>query len=354
MPSAFDRIGLVQDKTTPKRTPLSELPPIYRLDELIEKDDFPACDSFMAGELLTKGDICLVAGRRKVGKTYLVLHKTGCLAGGTPFGALETRPARILYFSQEMSEKAIHRRLKRLYTPDAYRRICTNFHIICKVKFTLDTPEGAAILLGILQDAIGRDEPYDGIVIDALRDVKGVYRESDNDEMGQLMVRLRDDVLLPANVFCILIHHMGKPNQEGENRGGRGASVIEDVVAEAVYLERIKGQTKRRGVFAITREGDLEETAFLYEIVSDPETSAVQVLVEEDKDGGETAEEDLDVAQLAEWVNAQDIDVTVPDVMKRFSYGRSSAYTKVKRAVRLRMIEKRGNGYGPKRLQDIG
>lgn len=339
---------LDREKQSHRSDTPSPRPRVYRLDELIE-EPFPESECFLAKDLLTRGDICLVAGRRKVGKSYVILHMVGCLAGGVPFGPYETRPARILYLSQEMSEKAMHRRLKKLFQPEQYKRIAANLHVICKYKFKLDSEDGARLLVSLIQEA---EEPYDGIVIDALRDVKGRFKEGDNDEMGELMVRLRDDVCLPCNVFCILIHHMGKPPKEGEeSRGGRGASVIEDVVTEAIYLERLKGQKKRRGVFAITREGELEGSTFTYEISGEEESNTVHVDVMEG--GEESDDEDIDVRQMGEWIASEAFDVSRDQVMGHFQWGRSTAYKNLKRGVNLGLISKSktpdGVKYGPKK-----
>jgi hypothetical protein len=246
-------------------------PQIWKPDDLIAAD-LPEPESFLS-TVLTRGEVALIAGRRGVGKTYLTLFMAQQIALGKPFGHMVTRPGRVLYLSQEMSEVAIRKRIRKLFRPEALEEISKRLRILCKHQVRLDSDEGAEALAKL----IGADR-FDIAFIDALRDVKGGLKENSNDEMGTLMVRLRDAVAGPCNVCIVVLHHKGKPGEHDTDRGGRGASALEDVPVDVIYLGR-KGKNKRRTIsFEKTRE-DFEGAELWYEIAGGQEPDSTEIII---------------------------------------------------------------------------
>ena len=295
--------------------------------------------------------ITLLAGRRSAGKTYFTLHWAGQIALGGRLGWLSCKRAKVLYLSQEMSESAIRRRLARLYTTAQLKELGDRLIIICREKFTLDTDEGADFLAEIIEQV----KP-DVVFIDSLRKVKGSYKESDNDEMGELLDRLEYRVAVEKKVNIVLIHHFGKPREDGF-ASARGASAIEDVCSDIIYLSDPKdGSNKRNGLFEKTRDGgDLQDQSFEYEFFDDDDSNTMQVLVQ----GGNALNEDEEMNRAEEYLKKKG-PVLQDDLVKAMSWG--DGRTSRRRLLRLVTLHKakkisakkaglsedgRVNAYGP-------
>ncbi len=339
--SAFEIIGQTPSETKPPSR-------VYRLDELADATDIPEPDTFV-DELMARGSIFLIAGRRASGKTYLTLAMAASIALGRFFGPYKTKQGKVLFCSQEMSEAAIRKRIRKLF-PDPAERVLIgqNLLIVCKRKFKLDSDESIAPL----RQLVAEHRP-DVVIIDALRDVKGSVRENDNDTMGELGVRLRDSVAVEFNCAVVLIHHKGKPGEDGQDKGSRGASALEDVPEDILYLKAEEGSTRRRGEFPKTREGGLEGSSFWYEITTDDEHANVVLLT---VGAGEDSDDSSDFAraeQLAK-VLAEEGPATKKGIMARMSWTPETTRLALRAGKKARMIVRIGGGgrgkeanYGP-------
>lgn len=92
--------------------------------------------------------------------------------------------------------------------------------------------------------------------LDSLRTIRSNADENSNTDMGPVMERL-EQIALDTNTCRVLIHHMGKAGADGVDRGGRGASAIEDVPADVLALDRVKG-----GEWKKCRDSSLEGSKF--------------------------------------------------------------------------------------------
>lgn len=296
------------------------------------------------GGIIARQTICLLAGRRSAGKTYFSLAWAGSSALGRPFGYLPTGKARVLYLSQEMAEAGIRKRLAKLFTIPELKALADQLIIVCRESINLTTDEGADYLAAIILE-VGADLVF----IDALRDIKGSYKENSNDEMGILMVRMRDRVATTANCAIVLVHHKGKPRDDGVEGGGRGASVIEDVCADVIYLHDPKDISgKRTGKFEKTRDGEIEGQDFTYELVDDDETKTLQVVLTSSEATGELGE----VRRLGDWISLRG-STTLEEIRKEFEWGLRTARKYIKMASESGRIERlSGPGqtgvYGPR------
>lgn len=251
--------------------------------------EIPSPQAFLIPDVFSKGTVSLIAARRGVGKTYTGLLLGSCIALGKPFGPLETRKGRVLYLSQEMGETQIKQRLTRLFTDEEAAELGRNIMVKCKLPWNLESKKNLKDLeveLRAAQPLFEGDpnpHPYDVVIVDTLRDVKGKLREADNDEMGQALVLFRDMICEVYGVAGIIMHHKGKPGDDGQDRGSRGASAMEDVAADVIYLDRpVKDSPTRTWTFNKTRDGAMEGKTLEITIEDDDENeSKVKIGVSE-------------------------------------------------------------------------
>jgi putative DNA primase/helicase len=248
---------------------------------LMEATGLPVVDSFLGGEMISRGGLTLIAGRRKVGKTHVTLRMAECFAHGADFGPYRTKQGKVLYVSQEMNESAMQRRLRKSFSREELHALDGRLHVVCRKEgLDLSTDAGALVLRGLIEE-LG----VDVVFVDALRDIKGGARENDNDEMGAVFGRIRDDVASPTNTAIVIIHHKGKPREDGTTAGGRGASSMEDVVADILYLDH--RDDRKVLVFEATREAEPQDD-LVFDIYKDDETGLIRVHLSTDKPADDT------------------------------------------------------------------
>jgi hypothetical protein len=244
---------------------------------------------------------------------------------------------KVIYFSQEMTEGAIRRRLVKLFIARQLTELGDQLIIVCREPVNLTTDQGADTLCAAILE-LGADVVF----IDALRDIKGAFKENSNDEMGVLMVRLRDRVASPANCAVVLIHHKGKPQKDTPDAGGRGASVIEDVAADIIYLSDPKnGSGLRDGRFEKTREGEMEGDEFHFEIADDDETKTVRIMFSV---GNPEHDSEFARAEQLAGILAEEGPMTREEVMRRMSWTDSTARRTFTAGKKARMIEQASPG----------
>lgn len=296
--------------------------------------DIPEPETFL-GSILARQTILLLAGRRGSGKTHVVIHLAGCLVfgSGAPFGLRVSGPLRVLLLSQEMSEVPIRARILKHFTTSQLRELGDRLTIICKDRsVSLASDEGADYIVGL-----ATQHAADVVIIDALRDVKGAVKENDNDEMGIVMLRLRDRVAEKAKVAVVLLHHFGKIHKD-ETESGRGASVIEDVAADIIYIRDPKdGSGKRSGTFSKTRDGSHQDQEFEFEIYDEPETNTIQVAFT--LQAG--TNEDLDIkAAVAQVKKVGGLGSSATEIRSALSWEKRAGNRRLGRAVELGMLER--------------
>ena len=235
--------------------------------EALANADIPEPEAFIGPDVASRGTITLFAGRRGAGKTYLLLRLAASIALGGSFGDLSCRVGRVLFLSQEMGLSAIKKRVVRLFSPQERAELEGKLDLCCKLHWKLESEEGLQPLISLLDQT----RP-DVIIVDALRDIKGSAKENDNDEMGEAFVRFRDLVCERFNLSGIMNHHKGKPNADGVERGSRGASSIEDVSADVLYVT--KTDSGRHIDFEKTRDGSTEGKRLDFAIAEDPDDPA--------------------------------------------------------------------------------
>lgn len=262
---------------------VSDLPELRTWDELREAD-LPPVRGLLAGEIFARETVNLIAGRRASKKTYTALFMAQRFAEGEGFGPWRTEKTRVLFVSMEMSRRHLQRRLRKLSKAGDALDIVA----VCKddlpkgAKINLDTDAGAEYLRRIVE-ASGCGIFF----VDSLSRVKGSAKENDNDEMTGILTRVENLVCLPTNTAGVIIHHKGKPGQEGVDRGSRGASSIEDVAADVLYLDGESG-----GKWAKCRDSVIEGERFSVSLVDEDDGSlSVSISEPDSSDFDSTASE---------------------------------------------------------------
>lgn len=216
----------------------------------------PEPEFFFEGGVFARKTVGLISARKGTGKTYASLWLASLIATGQPFGPVQTRKGHVLYLSQEMGDTAIKHRLLRLFSVEEAAQFVENTTIYFKLRWSIDSTASLKALKEVMWgQGVENFKPYDVVIVDTLRDIKGKCRESDNDEMGAAFVRFRDEICEQFNVAGIMLHHKGKPGSDGEDRGSRGASAMEDVAADVIYLDKDNDSEKRHWTFKKTRDG---------------------------------------------------------------------------------------------------
>jgi len=298
------------------------------------RTEVPPTEGFLARELFCRESVNLLAGRRGAGKTYFVLKLIQCIATGEPFGPMSTRKGRVLFLSQEMSLGQIVRRVRKLLDEPQAQEFGRDVVAACKLPIRVDSDAGADHLRRIIEVA----GTPDVVIIDALRDVKGAAAEDSNDEMGRLFGRLRDLVAVPLKICVIIIHHKGKPSDNGGDRGARGASAMEDVSADVLYLDQRKGGA-RVGSWAKSRDDEAEPFTFTLKDDQWPDKRH-RVIVEVEAGEPEEAEE---ARKVADFVGDRG-SATGKDVEMHFGWKRFRAGQRLEQAEDKGWIAKGGKG----------
>lgn len=222
--------------------------------------NLPEPEFFFEGGAFARKTVSLISARKGTGKTYASLYLASLIARGEPFGPIGTRQGHVLYLSQEMGETAIKYRLNRLFTLEEAKQFAENTTVLFKTRWSIDSSSSLKPLKQIIYGENVKDfKPYDVVIVDTLSDIKGKARENDNDDMSSAFRRFRDEICEQFNVAGIILHHKGKPGQDGNDRGSRGASSMEDVAADVIHLDQENNSEKRLWVFKKNRDGTLHD-----------------------------------------------------------------------------------------------
>lgn len=218
----------------------------FSLASLLAKE-FPPLVWLVPG-LIAQGQLVLLGGRPKGGKSWLVLQLVQCVDIGQPFLGKETRTARALYIALEDGERRVYQRCQLLkWQPDQADVL---FHI---ARF--DGPDGLAGP-GLAQiDRLA--QVYDLIIIDTLiATLSGGINENDNTRMGLIINELAR-IAHNYDTAVILVHHTGKSNSDDIFNTLRGASAIRGGYDVGLLLDR-KPDEAEAILHAESRDVDVE------------------------------------------------------------------------------------------------
>ena len=196
--------------------PLLGLKPIKLADHI--DDDIPEVQ-YRIPNLIARGQLTVLAGAPKKGKSWLMLQATMALDLGLTFLKNPLDMANVLYFALEDPDRRIIRRARSI----KWRPRNAEF-IYAGGLDPLDGDNGPA---GGMAQVRAASKLYDVIIIDTLATaMSGKTNENDNAAMGRIMNELAA-IAHEGDCALVVVHHTSKA-ETGDDpfRGIRGASSI--------------------------------------------------------------------------------------------------------------------------------
>ncbi|MFC1981417.1 bifunctional DNA primase/polymerase [Chloroflexota bacterium] len=160
--------------------------------------DLPPME-FVIEDLLPSPGLGIIAGKKKIFKSFMGMQMSQCVGAGKPFLGFKTRQGRVLHCALEDGERRLHTRLK---MQNAIAGLPINYlH-----KLTpLNTPEGIKELAEIITEL----KPV-LTIIDTLAAAKdGRLNENEAGDTSDLLNNIRR-IALDQNTTILLIAHHGK------------------------------------------------------------------------------------------------------------------------------------------------
>ena len=194
--------------------------------------DEPAL-SFLVDGLLARGQLAVLGGRAKSGKSWLVAQLAQAFDTGGPFLGRATRPARVLYMALEDKRKRVKRRAKALgWVPSA-----TTFEYRIP---RFNAPNGQFGPGLELIERVAFD--FDVILIDTLiATLDGSISENDNTSMGAIANELAT-IAHELDCAILLVHHVNKGMSNDVFNLLRGASALRGAYDVGLMLDRRQGE----------------------------------------------------------------------------------------------------------------
>ncbi len=216
--------------------------------EQIVTEETPKSEDLIAPRILNAGELLLLGGAPKVGKTDFLFSLFVHLSAGKSFlGMTPPRPLRIYYLQTEISRSFLLERIENTAMNDDMFAIAKkNLVITPPIKMVLDEKGIELVRKSILMRF--PNEPVDIIVVDPLRNVfDGGSRDNSENDNQQMMFFLqhRLDALrnsVNPNAGIILVHHTRKMNQkqfeEDPFQAFSGASSLRGYYGTGMVLHR--------------------------------------------------------------------------------------------------------------------
>ena len=209
--------------------------------------DFPP-QLFLVADLIPAGQLVMLGGRGKAGKSWLILQLIAAVDRGVPFLGKATTRGKVLYLALEDGRRRMNQRPKILkWHPSP----------AVDIAFKIDKFDAGGQGLAHIRQAIA-DKGYDLVVIDTLvKTLSGSADENNNTYMAAICNDLAD--MAHDSGACILIvHHTSKQLVENPFDALRGASAIRDAYDVGMMLVRKHG-AKEATIFTEARDFDAED-----------------------------------------------------------------------------------------------
>lgn len=218
--------------------------------------------------LLAKGEITLLSGREKAGKSTLIFALLSALQTGEPFLCRQTKPCRVLLV--EEAPKSV--------MDEAVQRFGLH-EVLTVLKAHIPPPKQNLPSLCPELAEIVQAEQVDLLVIDTYGSFSGLKGEQEN-QAGAVQTALEPLRRLSDGfgVAVLLVHHNNRSDDEY-----RGSTALGAFVDTIITFKRAEGNRPRHRVLeAVGRHTEetsilihLEEDGFTY-TCEDPEESALQ------------------------------------------------------------------------------
>ena len=227
--------------------------------------------------LIAQGDRALVYGRSGSLKSWLLLHLGLHLAAGSPwFGKFDiAQPRRVLYINEEMHERTLRRRIKRLGLGAGFEGLSLPFHAVSRVGVKFDG-QGAEDLLRALEASAFDPEV---VIVEALRRVL-VGNENEAKDVSAFWRNV--EPLREAGKTLLVSHHMRKGGSRAKVDGFVLASGSTDLLAGVDTAFAVRRDTARNAVkIEPVKSCEVEEPeAFIVSLIDEGGNSPVEMRLE--------------------------------------------------------------------------
>lgn len=200
---------------------------------------------FLVEGLIPAGQLVMLGGRGKSGKSWLVLQLIAAVDGGGQFIGRATRRGKVLYLALEDGRRRMNQRPRIMrWEPSSS----------VDIAFKVDKFGAGGEGLAHLRQAIA-DKGYDLVVVDTLvKTLPATADENNNPQMAAIGNDLAE--MAHESGACILVvHHTSKQQVENPFDGLRGASAIRDAYDVGLMLIRKHGE-KEATLHAEARDFD--------------------------------------------------------------------------------------------------
>jgi 5S rRNA maturation endonuclease (ribonuclease M5)/archaellum biogenesis ATPase FlaH len=202
-------------------------------------------EGFLYGTIFPRRTLGMIYGRQGSGKSWFAFYLGIQIALGRSVHRLSTRPGRVLFLSQEMTDSELKYRIRLLFDDEQAQVIgsrfaCRWFDVFEFFGKSYKDNRSVNDFVAMCREVNSPDI----VIVDSLARVHH-GSENDNQQMGVVMDNLEFAARL-ANVCIIIIHHEGKPvDKDAPRRGGRGASRISDTVADIILVDCVDKQRRK-------------------------------------------------------------------------------------------------------------
>ena len=185
--------------------------------------------------LIPEGDLVLLLGAPKQGKTLLAESLALSVASGRPFaGQFEVRKGGVLLILEEDRREEVRSRLEKLAAADGLDLTQLPIRLLVRKGWRLDQDVGV--------DWLKTEIKRYSIVLTVVDCLSGVHRlhENDRDEMGPLLRSLQP-VLDKLHCAILFTHHVTKPGKEGGSSGihsARGSGELAAIARSILHVTR--------------------------------------------------------------------------------------------------------------------
>ena len=214
--------------------------------DLVAQDLPP--QQFLVDGLIPAGQLVMLGGRGKAGKSWLVLQLIAAIDRGIQFLGKPTRRGRVLYLALEDGRRRMNQRPKILkWQPSP----------AVDIAFKIANFDQGGEGLGHIRQAIA-DKGYDLVVVDTLvKTLSAKADENSNTEMGDICNQLAD-LAHDSGAAILIVHHTSKVKTENPFDNLRGASAIRNAYDVGLLLRREHNQ-REATLHVESRDFDIDD-----------------------------------------------------------------------------------------------
>lgn len=203
---------------------------------------------FLVDGLVPAGQLVMLGGRGKAGKSWLVLQLIAAIDAGLPFLGRATTRGKVLYLALEDGRRRMNQRPRILrWQPSP----------AVDIAFKVDTFDAGGEGLAHIRQAIG-DKGYDLVVIDTLVKTLSAGADENNNTYMAAIANELADMAHDSGAAILVVHHTSKATVENPFDALRGASAIRNAYDVGLMLVRRHGE--REGtLYAEARDFDIDD-----------------------------------------------------------------------------------------------